>query len=109
MTEAEFLAYYQATLKKIEETVEAAINEADAAIDYESGSDMLTLSFANRSVIIISRQSAIRQLWVAARSGGFHYDVDGAAGWRCSTTGESLAVMLGRMCREQGSVEIAFG
>jgi CyaY protein len=109
MTEAEFLSLYQNTLKKIEETVEAAINEQDADIDYESGNDMLTLSFANRTVVIISRQSAIRQLWVAARSGGFHYDYDAQANtWRCASTGQPLPVMLSRFCQEQGAVALSF-
>ena len=109
MTDAEFLSLYQATLRRIEETVEAAINDADAAIDYESGNDMLTLSFSNRSVAIISRQTAIHQLWLAARSGGFHYDYDAQAGdWRCTATGQTLAVMLTEICRAQGGVDVAF-
>ena len=109
MTEAEFLALYQQTLRRIEETVEAAINDDDAAIDYESGNDMLTLTFSNRSVAIISRQSAIRQLWLAARSGGFHFDYDaGQRTWVCTTTGQPLAQMLQQICRDQGAVAIAF-
>ena len=109
MTDAEFLSLYQATLKRIEETVEAAINERDAAIDYESGNDMLTLSFNNRSVAIISRQTAIHQLWLAARSGGFHFDYDPAANdWRCTANGQLLKAMLSDVCRAQGGVEIGF-
>lgn len=109
MPEAEFLALYQGTLRRIEETVEAAINDDDAAIDYESGNDMLTLSFSNRSVVIISRQTAIRQLWLAARSGGFHYDYDpGRQQWICSATGESLPDMLHTICRDQGGVTLSF-
>lgn len=109
MTEAEFLAIYQQTLRRIEEIVEAAINDDDAAVDYESGNDMLTLTFSNRSVAIISRQSAIRQLWLAARSGGFHFDYDaGRSTWVCTTTAQTLAEMLQQICRDQGAVNIAF-
>ncbi|HTR00335.1 MAG TPA: iron donor protein CyaY [Candidatus Acidoferrum sp.] len=109
MTDAEFLALYQSTLKRIEETVEATINADDTAIDYESGNDMLTLSFANRSVAIISRQTAIHQLWLAARSGGFHFDYDAQArDWRCTANGQLLKPMLGEVCRAQGGVEVAF-
>lgn len=109
MTEAEFLAIYQQTLRRLEEIVEAAINDDDAAIDYESGNDMLTLSFSNKSVAIISRQSAIRQLWLAARSGGFHFDYDAAQkAWVCTTTRQTLGVMLQQICRDQGAVAIAF-
>ena len=109
MTEAEFLALYQQTLRRLEEIVEAAINDDDAAIDYESGNDMLTLSFSNKSVAIISRQSAIRQLWLAARSGGFHFDYNSSRKtWVCTTTQETLADMLAQICRDQGAVAIAF-
>ena len=109
MTDAEFLSLYQTTLKRIEETVEAAINEHDAAIDYESGNDMLTLSFSNQSVAIISRQTAIHQLWLAARSGGFHFDYDAQAnGWRCTANGQLLGEMLSGVCLAQGGVEVSF-
>jgi len=109
MTEAEFLVLYQQTLRRIEEIVEAAINDDDAAIDYESGNDMLTLSFTNKSVAIISRQSAIRQLWLAARSGGFHYDYDTARKtWICTATRQTLAEMLQQISHDQGAVAIAF-
>ncbi len=79
MTEAEFLDLYKQTLVHIEETVEAAINDADAELDYESGNDMLTLTFRNGSVAIISRQSAIRQLWLAARRDGSAHRLVAAA------------------------------
>lgn len=109
MTEAEFLAVYKQTLVDIEETVENAINEQDAELDYESGNDMLTLSFRNGSVAIISRQSAIRQLWLAARSGGFHFDYAADTGqWICTLNGKSLPELLSEVCLEQGSVRLGF-
>jgi CyaY protein len=109
VTEAEFLGIYKQTLVEIEEAVEAAINDRDAELDYESGNDMLTLTYRNGSVAIISRQSAIRQLWLAARSGGFHFDYDeGEAQWICTLNGQSLPDMLSEVCREQGGVAISF-
>lgn len=109
MTEAEFLELYKQTLVDIEAVVEDAINERDAELDYESGNDMLTLTFRNGSVAIISRQSAIRQLWLAARSGGFHFDYDADAGtWRCTVNGQLLPELLQDVCLEQGGVVLSF-
>jgi CyaY protein len=109
VTEAEFLKLYKQTLVDIEQIVEDAINERDVELDYESGNDMLTLSFANGSVAIISRQSAISQLWLAARSGGFHFDYDAALGtWRCTVNGQTLGKMLSEVCMEQGGVRLTF-
>lgn len=109
MTDAEFLSLYKATLAAIEESVERAIVDDDAEIDYESGNDMLTLTFRNGSVAIISRQSAVQQLWLAARSGGFHFNYDeGGEEWLCTVNGQSLPDMLGEICLEQGGVRIHF-
>jgi len=109
MTDAEFLDIYQATLSHIESTVEAAIDERDAEIDYESGNDMLTVSFGNGSVAIISRQTAVHQLWLAARSGGFHYDWNAQSEqWVCSLNGKTLSEMLSAICLEQGGVQLSF-
>lgn len=109
MIEVEFLRLYKQTLVQIEEAVEAAINDLDADIDYESANDMLTLSFHNGSVAIISRQSAINQLWLAAVSGGFHFEFDASAkNWICTVNGLSLQAMLSQICHEQGSVQISF-
>lgn len=110
MTDAEFLATYKATLAHVEECAERAIVDNDAEIDYESGNDMLTLTFRDGSVAILSRQSAIQQLWLAARSGGFHFDYDEAEGqWVCTVNGQSLPAMLGEICFEQGGVRVDFG
>lgn len=109
MTDAEFLTSYKATLTRIEECVESAIVQNDAEIDYESGNDMLTLMFKNGSVAIISRQSAIKQLWLAARSGGFHFDyADDSKDWVCTLNGRTLNDMLSEICLEQGGVEMDF-
>lgn len=109
MTEAEFLILYRHTLAQVEETVEAAIQDDDADMDYESASDMLTLTFRDASVAIISRQSAIAQLWLAARSGGFHFDFDaGKRQWICTVNGQSLQQMLTTICQEQGGIALHF-
>ena len=109
MTDAEFLDYYKQTLTDIEEAVEDAINEHDAEIDYESGSDMLTLTFRNGTVAVISRQTPVHQLWLAARSGGFHFDFDaGQEEWVCTVNRQTLPEMLSEICLEQGGVRIRF-
>ena len=70
---------------------------------------MLTLTFRNGSVAIISRQSAIHQLWLAARSGGFHFDYDGSRKqWVCTANGKTLPDMLSEVCLQQGNVQLDF-
>ena len=70
---------------------------------------MLTVRFENGSQVILSRQEALRQLWVAARSGGFHFDYDEEQGlWICDTSEEPLGELLTRVTREQAGEELEF-
>lgn len=81
--------------------IEDAIDESGADIDCESSAGVLTLTCENDgSKIIISRQPALQEIWVAARSGGYHCGRDGDL-WRCNVTGEDLQALLERMCAEQ--------
>ena len=109
MTDAEFLNLYRQTLTAVEEVVEIAIQDRDIEIDYESGNDMLTIMFKTGTVAIITRQSAIHQLWLAARSGGFHFEyASGTENWICTVNKQSLNDMLQEICLEQGGVKLSF-
>ncbi|OGI55916.1 MAG: iron donor protein CyaY, partial [Candidatus Muproteobacteria bacterium RBG_19FT_COMBO_61_10] len=58
--------------------IEQAVEDSGVDIDFENAGDILTLEFSNGSKIIINKQSAANQIWVAARAGGFHYSFDAA-------------------------------
>lgn len=98
MNETEFNQAADVTLLAIEEAVEALQDEHD--IDFEMSSGILTLIFESGSKVIINRQIATREIWVAARSGGFHLGRKNDD-WFCNTTNESLAALLSRVCSEQ--------
>ncbi len=70
MNESDFNQLIDATLFAIEE----AIEQLETDIDYDTVAGILTLEFDNNSKIIINRQSANQQLWLAAKSGGYHFD-----------------------------------
>lgn len=101
MNDTDFNTLADATLLAIEDAVEAL----DLDIDLETSGGILTLTFANGSKVIINRQGATREIWVAARSGGFHCGHrDG--GWVCNTTGETLPTLLSRVCSEQAGAAV---
>lgn len=72
MNESQFNQLAEETMIAIEEAVEAS----DADIDYDNVADILTLEFTNGSRIIINKQTPLSQIWVAAKSGGYHFDYD---------------------------------
>ena len=87
--------------------VEEAIDESGADIDYDTAGGILTLEFENGSQIIINKQAPLSQIWVAARSGGFHFDYDADAKcWRLEGKDEELFEALSRWCSEQAGEEI---
>ncbi len=73
MTELEYLAHAEAALKAVELACDRINDETDADIDNQRTGGMITLSFANRSQIIINLQKPLQEIWMAAKAGGFHY------------------------------------
>jgi len=89
-------------------SIEEAIDDTGADIDYDTSAGILTLEFLDQSKIIINRQTAMLQLWVAARSGGFHLDyVDNQ--WYCNNEKCTLSLLLDRLCSEQAKVKTELG
>ena len=82
--------------------IEDAIDASGADIDYDTAGGILTLEFANGSQIIVNKQAPLSQIWVAARSGGFHFDYDADSGrWHLQGGEEDLFDTLSRCCSEQ--------
>ena len=104
LTEPEFNRIAGETIAQIERALDA-IGADD--IDYETVADILTLEFENRSKIIVNKQGAAKQLWVAARAGGFHYDYDLAAGvWRNDQGGGELFAELTALIAQQAGAPV---
>ncbi len=80
--------------------LEDRIDALELDLDVDSSGGILSLGFEDGSAIILSRQVANHELWVAARSGGFHLRfVDGD--WRCDASGETLGALINRTFTEQ--------
>jgi CyaY protein len=105
LTEARFHDLVDATQQMLEDI----FDESGLDVDLESSAGVLTVKFENGSQLIFSRQEPLRQLWLAARSGGFHFDYDdNSQAWMCDTSDELLSEMLARLTREQTGVDLDF-
>ena len=84
-----------------------SVEESGAECDCESkGSGVLELEFADGSRIVVNRHSAAKEIWVAAKSGGYHFRFDGAAWIDTRDKRELLAVLselIGEQSRTAGS------
>ena len=77
--------------------VEAALEASGLDVDFElKEGGVLEIEFADGSKIIVNRHGVAREIWVAARAGGFHFRWDGAA-WRDTREGTELFAALSRL------------
>ncbi|MGL5431150.1 MAG: iron donor protein CyaY [Vibrio sp.] len=87
------------------QSIETMIDEAGADIDYETVGNVMTLEFDDRSQIIINRQEPMREIWLASKSGGYHFKWT-AGEWICSKTGLELLTFLKQECDKQADQPI---
>ena len=108
-------AYQQAVdnvIAQLEDQLERAF-QSDAPFDYEVQSGILTIdcgagdhaSGAQGGKIIINRQTPLLEIWVAARSGGFHFK-KADDGWRDTRSQELLEELLARVLAQQSGCEL---
>src|SRR2546426_1484799 len=98
MDENEFGALAERALERIEAALEESGVEAD--VERKAGG-VLEIEFADGSKMVINRHAAAREIWVAARAGGFHFRWDGSA-WRDTRDGTELFAALSKIVSTQG-------
>ena len=83
------------------------VDDTGANVDYETAGGILTLIFEDNSKIIINRQTPVQQIWVAAKSGGFHFDYDDTQDrWCKDSDGQELFAALSQYCSEQSGEQL---
>ena len=93
MDEREFGQRADEALERIEAALEAT--GVDADVERKDGG-VLEIEFEDGSRMVINRHGAARELWVAAREGGFHFRWDGMA-WRDTREGSELFAALSKL------------
>ena len=97
MTESEFEILGDAAIAALEN----AFDSSELDIDIRTkGSGVLEVEFADGSKMVINRHNAAREIWVAAKSGGFHFRHDGAA-WRDTRDGTELFAAISKLAAER--------
>ncbi len=105
MNEQEFTELADAMLDRIERALEGC----DLDFDFElKPGGVLELEFDNGSKIIVNRHGAAREIWIAARSGGYHFKPENG-GWVDTKSGEDLMAALSRCMSEQSGETVKLG
>ncbi len=86
----------EALMARLETAVDRLADDFD--IDVLRAGNVLTLTFDNGHRIVVNTQEAASEIWVAARSGGFHYRWQEAdRRWTDTRTDDDLRPALARL------------
>jgi len=101
MTESEFHDLAEACLRQVEEMFEQAFERDEMDVECSRSGNVLTIEFVNNgSKMIVNSQAPMQEMWLAARSGGFHYRYDGQH-WLNTRDGSEFFTTLSRLAAEQ--------
>lgn len=102
MTDAEFESLADATLAAVEQ----ALDRVELDLDIQAkGSGVLEIEFVDGSKVIVNRHAAAREIWVAARAGGFHFRRVGEV-WRDTRDGTELFAALSKIVSAQSETPV---
>ncbi|MDE2092404.1 MAG: iron donor protein CyaY [Burkholderiales bacterium] len=107
MSDAEYHAKALAVLARVEACVDAWLQDDVVDIDTHRTGGLLELSFPNGSKMVLNTQPPLQELWLAARSGGFHYKFVAGA-WRDTRHGRELFEALSACASEQSGKVLRF-
>ncbi len=107
MTDPEFMDRAEVLLKAVESCCDRINDAPDADVDNQRVGGMITLVFSNKSQIVINLQKPLHEIWLAARSGGYHYKFDGTQWVDTKGQGEFFA-SLSRYASEQAGYPLVF-
>jgi len=106
MDEREFMLAADAELARIEAALESAVDSGIADFDFETKpGGIIEIEFDGGSKIILNRHGAAREIWLAAKSGGYHFRPEGGR-WIGTRDGEELLTVLSRAVSEQAGVKV---
>ena len=107
LSDSEYHARAGAVLAGIEARIDAWLQDDVVDIDTQRTGGLLELSFPNGSKIVINTQPPLHELWMAARSGGYHYRfVRGA--WADTRDGRDFFEALSACASEQAGKPLRF-
>jgi CyaY protein len=107
MTDTEFMDRAEAVLRAIEASCDRINETSDVDIDNQRVGGMVTLVFRDRSQIVVNLQKPLHEIWLAARSGGYHYKFDGRQWQDTKGQGEFFA-SLSRDASAQAGTALRF-
>lgn len=106
--DAQYQEAARAALTRIETAIDRWLDQDLVDIDSSRSGGMLTLVLPDGSQLIVNMQPPLHELWLAARSGGFHFRYAGGDQWRDTRTSEDFFAVLSACASEQAGMALHF-
>jgi len=107
LTDTQFHALANSVLSSVESAVDRWLQDDVVDIDSHRTGGLLELSFPNGSKLVLNTQPPLHELWLAARSGGYHYKhVNGQ--WLDTREGREFFDALSACASEQSGLALRF-
>lgn len=105
MTESEFHQRADQLMSAIDEAILDSDAADQAGVECDIDGAILTIECADGSKIIVNRQTPMREIWVAAKGGGFHFRFIESE-WRDTRSGAPFIEVLNTALAEQSGAVI---
>lgn len=107
MTDLDFLEKAESVLRSIESGCDHINEKTEIDLDSQRVGNMLTLTFPNKSQIIINLQKPLQEIWMATKSGGYHYKFSEDI-WLDTKTSREFFTDLSRDASRQADENLVF-
>lgn len=108
MTDLQYLDRAEFLLASIESCCDRINESTNADIDNQRVGGMVTISFENGSQIVVNLQRPLEEVWLACRSGGFHYRWTNGH-WQDTKAKTDFYEDLSRVASQQAGQPLLFG
>jgi len=106
LSDSEFHRRAQEVLAAIEATLDRWLQDDEIDIDSHRSGGLLELELPGGSKIVVNTQPPLHELWLAARTGGYHFRLIGEQ-WIDSRGGGEFFAMLSREISAQAGRPLA--
>lgn len=107
LSDARYHELTAAVLSAVEQTLDRWLQDDVVDIDSQRTGGLLELTFPNGSKIVLNTQPPLHELWMAARSGGFHYK-HSEGRWLDTRLGTEFFADLSARASEQAGQPLRF-
>jgi CyaY protein len=107
MTDIDFQDKAELLLRAVEAGCDRINDDLDLDLDNQRVGGMVTIVFGNQSQIVINLQKPLHEVWLAARSGGYHFRWSGEQ-WKDTKSGREFYASLSADASLQAGQSIEF-